>query len=160
MKRSLGLYLSIAAAAGILGCAAHPPASGVQVETIPHPAEQVARLVLHSSRSFPGQPASAWWWVDVIGLDGKPMPSDPAVVQVVPGQHTLEYMCLMNFQFNDTGGAKSQGTIKASFEAGKTYYAHVSGKMSSHQSIGASGVKSQGHCAIDSFSETNPSTLP
>jgi hypothetical protein len=88
------------------------------------------------------------------------MPNDPAVVQVLPGQHTLEYMCLLNFRFNDTGGARSQGTIKTSFETGKTYYAHVSGKMTSHQNIGASGIKSQGDCAIDSFSEKNPNTLP
>jgi len=161
VKRLRGLFLSIAAAAGILGCAAHPPTSDAQAERIPlHPAEQVARLALHSSRTFPGRPTSAWWWVDVIAVDAKPMPNDPAVVEVVPGQHALEYMCLLKFQFNDTGGAKSQGTIKVWFEAGKTYYAHVSGKMTSHQSVGASGIKSQGDCAIESISETNPNSLP
>jgi hypothetical protein len=40
------------------------------------------------------------------------------------------------------------------------YHAHISGKMTSHQNIGASGINSKGDCVIDSFSDKNPNTMP
>ena len=161
MTRLFVLYLSIAAAAGLLSCATHPPAPNVRVEGNPlPPAEQVAWLALHTSRTFPGRPKNIWWWVDVLSVDGKLMGNNSAVVTIAPGQHTIEYMCLLNFRVNDTGGAKSQGTIKVLFEPGKTYYAYAKGKMTSYHDYGATGIESQGYCEIDNFSEKNPNTLP
>ena len=160
MMRALTVCISLVAALAVLGCATHPLAPYTRVSKDTTQRAEPAALALHSSKTDPDRPMNTRWRVDVLSVDGKPMGDAPAIVRIPSGPHTIGYECLLDYRFRDTAGLRSQGTIKASFEAGKTYYAYAREAMTASENNGANEVKSQENCAIDNFTEQNPNSQP
>ncbi len=161
LKKLQANVFFLATALFLQGCATKPPAPDFRIDggTL-QPAEQVVRLALHTSRTYPSRPMNSWWAVDIVAVDGKPIPPNTAVVQLASGKHVLQYSCSYKFQLNDTGGARSDGTTEFTMPAGTLYFPYVNGRMTSSKNYGAAGINSTGVCGISSFETANPRWLP
>lgn len=145
----------ICAAAGLVGCATGTKEARMDGAPL-MPASAVAKIALHPAESFSGHALNTRWAVDIISIDGVAVPQNTGLVQVSPGEHTLEYNCLYKFSLNDLGGALSKNKkAKFSLQAGKTYYAYAKGSI--HTSKYSGGYhESTGTCSVESLSEDNP----
>lgn len=124
---------------------------------IPKPKEQVIRLALGSSATFPGHPMNTHFSVNIKSVNGKPINGN--VLQLSPGKYEVEYRCYKKFGTNDTGGAESVGTYKvdlSSKDIGSTYYPWVDGVRDGIKESGGGYYTSYGRCWISQFTTVNP----
>lgn len=120
------------------------------------PDDLVAKIALHPAESFTGRPLNTKWAIDIITIDGKPVPRSTILLQISPGEHTITYACQVKFSVNDLGGAQGKGQFKYKFEAGKTYFAYAKGSAWKTKESRGGFIETSGDCSFDYFSYENP----
>jgi len=155
--RSAGIILAMTAA--LAGCALDPSKIG-RIDGLPIAAkESVAELAWGSAKAYPNQIITAWSY-HVLEIDGKPFPEGKAVVQLVPGEHSVKVACGGRFGARDTGWFNAEATTTVTVAAGKRYFAWIGTRpiqtKVTTDRTGSSIETSSGQCWVNGFNETNP----